>query len=50
MAEYLLGRGADLNWIGHDGLTPMEAAKRSGAEEVVAWLRGLGAKAAGQLK
>jgi ankyrin repeat protein len=42
-AEYLLNRGADLHWVGHDGLTAVGAARRSGAEEVVAWLRGLGA-------
>ena len=38
-AEYLLGRGADANWIGYDGLTPIEAAQRSGATELVAWLQ-----------
>jgi ankyrin repeat protein len=42
-AEYLLKRGADLNWIGHDGLTPIDAAKRSGASELLEWLRTLGA-------
>ena len=26
-AAYLLERGADLNWIGHDGLTPIDAAR-----------------------
>jgi ankyrin repeat protein len=40
-AEYLLGKGADMNWIGHGGRTPLEAAKRSHAENVVAWLRTL---------
>jgi ankyrin repeat protein len=39
-AEYLLARGADLNWVGHDGLTPLDAARRSGAGELVEWLRG----------
>jgi uncharacterized protein len=38
-AEYLLERGADLDWIGHDGLTPIDAARRSGAHELVDWLR-----------
>jgi ankyrin repeat protein len=37
-AEYLLGKGADLNWVGYDGLTPLDAAIRSHAEDVVAWL------------
>ncbi len=40
-AEYLLERGADLHWIGHDGKTPIDAANRSGAADVVAWLRGV---------
>ncbi len=30
-AEYLLARGAALNWIGYDGLTPIDAARRSEA-------------------
>lgn len=42
-AEFLLSRGADLKWIGHDGLTPLDAANRSHAEDVAAWLRSLGA-------
>lgn len=48
-AEYLLARGADMNWIGYDDLTPMDAAKRSGATDLVDWLRGRGAKAANPL-
>ena len=43
-AEVLLNHGADLNWIGYDALTPLDAAHRSGATEVVAWLRGIGAR------
>jgi ankyrin repeat protein len=42
-AEYLLGRGADLNWIGYDGLTPLGAARRAGADELAAWLVSRGA-------
>ena len=38
-AEYLLRRGADLNWIGYDGLTPLDAATRSAARDLVEWLR-----------
>jgi ankyrin repeat protein len=45
-AEYLLGRGADLNWVGYDRLTPLDAARRSGADSLVEWLRGIGAKSA----
>ena len=37
-AEYLLARGANLHWVGYDGLTPVEAARRSGASELVTWL------------
>jgi uncharacterized protein len=46
-AERLLERGADIDWIGHDGLTPLDAAMRSQADEVVDWLRSRGAHPAG---
>jgi ankyrin repeat protein len=49
-AEYLLGRGADINWIGFDHLTPLDAAERSSAGEVVQWLRAHGARTAGELR
>jgi ankyrin repeat protein len=46
-AEYLLARGARLNWVSvWDGLTPLDAAERSNALELVDWLRGHGAKSA----
>jgi uncharacterized protein len=45
-AEYLLDRGADINWIGYDGLTPLGAARRSEASDVADWLAGRGAKSA----
>lgn len=48
-AEYLLGCGADLNWIGYDGLTAIDTASRSGAAELVEWLRSQGAKSAKDL-
>lgn len=49
-AEYLLGRGADVNWIpGWEPLTPLDAASREGAEDLVAWLRGRGARAAAEI-
>jgi len=41
-AEHLLHRGADINWIGYDKLTPLGAAKRSGADALVEWLRAMG--------
>ncbi|HJQ38532.1 MAG TPA: ankyrin repeat domain-containing protein [Thermoanaerobaculia bacterium] len=37
-AEYLLSQGADRNWIGHDDKTPLDVARESGNEELVAWL------------
>lgn len=49
VAEFLLGRGADINWVGWDDLTPLDTAERSEATEVVAWLRGLGARSATEL-
>jgi ankyrin repeat protein len=48
-AEYLLQRGADLNWIGYDHRTPLQVARESGVTELVDWLLEQGAKAAGEL-
>lgn len=45
MAEYLLARGADMNWVGHAGSTPLDVARRNGAREVAEWLEGKGARA-----
>jgi DNA-binding transcriptional ArsR family regulator len=45
-AEYLLAHGADLNWIGWDGLTPLDAAERSDAIALATWLRARGARSA----
>ena len=44
VAEYLLSRGADANWVGYDGLTPLAAAQRNGDRSTIDWLRGIGAK------
>jgi len=38
-AAYLLDRGADLHWIGHDQKTPLQVAEESGNEELLRWLR-----------
>jgi ankyrin repeat protein len=46
-AERLLEVGAEIDWIGHDGLTPLDAAERSDAQELAAWLRSRGARHAG---
>jgi ankyrin repeat protein len=38
-AQRLLECGANINWIGFDKLTALDAAQRSGATDLVAWLR-----------
>ena len=43
-AQYLLARGADLNWVGYDDLTPLDAATRSRAAELISWLGEHGAR------
>jgi uncharacterized protein len=43
-AERLLEAGADINWVGHDDLTPLGAAVRSDAHELADWLRSQGAR------
>lgn len=40
-ATLLLERGGDLNWVGHDRKTPLDAAQDSAPEPFVAWLRGV---------
>src|SRR5258706_748376 len=49
-AEYLIARGANLNWIpGWEKVTPLDAARRSEAGALVEWLRSHGAKSAEEL-
>jgi ankyrin repeat protein len=43
-AEFLLARGADLNWVGHDHKRPLQVARESGVEPLVLWLLGRGAR------
>ena len=50
VAEYLLNRGADLNWIGYDSRTPLDVAHESGASELVQWLLATGAKRADEFE
>jgi uncharacterized protein len=46
-AERLLGLGAGLNWVSTwDGLTPLDAARRSGAADLARWLAEQGARTA----
>jgi ankyrin repeat protein len=58
VAEYLLARGPELNWIGHGGMTPLDVARRDDAErlvgrmvaeDLVGWLCAHGAKSAEEL-
>jgi uncharacterized protein len=49
-AEYLLDRGADVNWVGHDGKTPCDVAHERGDENLIQWLRARGARRAAELK
>jgi uncharacterized protein len=48
-AEYLLSRGAELNWIGYNERTPLDIAQHSGAEDMVKWLRDQRARSASEL-
>jgi hypothetical protein len=49
-AEYRLERGADPNWVPPwEPLTPLDAAARSGADDLVAWLCTRGARPAAGL-
>ncbi|MFG2274517.1 ankyrin repeat domain-containing protein [Streptomyces chartreusis] len=46
IADYLLRQGGDVNWIGYDQLTALDAAHREGHHTLVTWLREQGAKSA----
>lgn len=48
-AEYLLDRGADLNWVGHDHKTPTDAARDSGDASLLEWLRVRGGRHAADM-
>lgn len=47
-AAVLLDQGADINWVGYDGLTPLDTARRSEATSVTVWLEEHGATSAEQ--
>lgn len=42
-AEFLLSRGADLQWVGYDQKTPLDVAQEGGDVTLVAWLVAQGA-------
>jgi len=48
-AEYLLERGADLNWVGYDRHTPLQAALETGDADLITWLRNRGGVSAEEL-
>jgi ankyrin repeat protein len=49
-AEFLLDQGAELNWVpSWEHLTPLDAAERSNAGDLVDWLRDRGAQRASDL-
>lgn len=48
-ARYLLSQGADANWIGHDGLTPLGVALSSENAELIDWLKAAGAHVAAEI-
>ena len=49
-AEYLLDRGADINWIGWDDKTPLDLVDEASQPELTTWLRAQGAKHAKELQ
>jgi uncharacterized protein len=48
-ARLLLDRGADLDPVLYDGLTPLDAARRAGAGELAEWLVTRGARTASEI-
>lgn len=45
-ATYLSSYGADINWIGFDDLTPLDAAERENRSDIAEWLRERGGRSA----
>ncbi|WP_338056956.1 ankyrin repeat domain-containing protein [Streptomyces sp. ZAF1911] len=43
-AQYLLSQGADINWIGHGGQTPLDMALTSEDNPLIDWLTSAGAR------
>ncbi|MFC4591926.1 ankyrin repeat domain-containing protein [Sphaerisporangium corydalis] len=48
-ARFFLERGGDVNWVGYDDLTPLDAALRAGADDLATWLRTQGARSTSDL-
>lgn len=49
VAQYLVERGADLNWVGWDKIASLDGAHQSGNQNLIAWLEARGAKRARDL-
>jgi hypothetical protein len=49
-ADFLLDRGADINWIGWDDKTPLDLVDEASQPELATWLRSHGARRAEELK
>ena len=49
-AALLLDRGADVCWVGYDHRTPLDAAKQSGAQDLLAWLEEIVGRAKRELE
>lgn len=45
-AKELFSRGAELNWVGYDHKTPLDAARASGVNVLIQWLENQGARSA----
>jgi ankyrin repeat protein len=50
VAEFLLGHGADPNWLGHDGKTPLDVAHESGDAGLGEWLIAAGASSSDRIR
>jgi ankyrin repeat protein len=48
-AQYLVAKGANLNWIGWDKIAPLDGALQSANQDLIEWLRNEGAKPAREL-
>jgi uncharacterized protein len=50
IAAMLLEAGADINWVGWTDETALDVAQHADANDLVEWLRGLGARAAAEVR
>jgi uncharacterized protein len=50
IAELLLAKGADINWVGWGDQTPLDVAQGAEATELVGWLQEHGARSAVEIR